>query len=664
MPYSFTGLSRRDFLKLCGATATVVSVSGLSVVVGCAPEKTKKVSKPTGPVKILDANNIPKYRQALVIPPVMPFSKKNGNVTEYEIAVRQFEQQVLPADFPKTTVWGYGRAGDPLPGSGKKSTFNYPGYTIETRSDQTVRVNWINGLIDGKGNFLPPLSPIDQTIHWADPAMAGAAVTETAKVDPKPYKGPVPIVTHVHGAHTLPQSDGFPTAWYLPDAKNIPSGYAKQGSNFATAGPPQTGSAWFEYPNSQRASTLWYHDHTLGMTRNNVYAGMAGFWLIRDDAEGALNLPGPAPKLNDPKGKVYREIPLAIQDRTFNTDGSLFYPDSRAFFDEYKGPYKPASQVPPIWNPEFFGNAMLVNGQTWPYLEVEPALYRFRILNGCNSRFLILKFDQAGLSFNQIGTEGGLLPDAPVKLDQLLVAPAERADVIVDFSKLKKGDEVILLNAGPDEPFKGAAEPLPPADPKTTGQVMKFKVVGKKGSAKGVVPAALPVIERLATTLPFRELIINEEVAPELDIPVSSHLGTGDRGPLEFISEITETPLVGDTEIWQIVNLTADAHPIHLHQAMFQVVDRQPFNKDEYKSSMEDNLQKGEGRTPLADLLTAAAVGPQPWETGWKDTVIANPGEVTRIIARFDLAGLYVWHCHILEHEDNEMMRPYMVNQP
>ncbi|MFA5867610.1 MAG: multicopper oxidase [Actinomycetota bacterium] len=658
---SFKGLSRRDFIRLCGATATIM---GVSAVAGCYPSKTIKILKPSGPFNMLDANNIPKFRQALVIPPVMPYSKKNGNVTEYEIAVRQFDQQILPPGMPKTTVWGYGRDGDPLPGPGKKSTFNYPAFTIETRSNQTVRVNWVNRLVNESGNFLPPLTAIDQTIHWADPAMAVAGATaEIQKADPKPYKGPVPIITHVHGAHTSPQSDGYPTAWYLPDAKNIPASYAKQGPRFATARPPQAGAAWFEYPNTQRASTLWYHDHALGITRNNVYSGMAGFWLIRDDVEDALNLPGPAPKLNDPKGKVYHEIPLGIQDKTFNTDGSLFYPDTRAFFDEYKGPYKPDSSVPPIWNPEFFGNAIVVNGQTWPYLEVEPALYRLRILNGCNSRFLILKFDQAGLPFKQIGTEGGLLPNAPIQIDQLLVAPAERADVIVDFSKLKKGDEVIMLNTGPDEPFKGVATPLDPADPKTTGQVMKFKVVGRKSSAKGIVPAALPAIERLTTDLPARELIINEEMAPEEDIPISSHLGTGDRGPLEFFSEITETPRVGDTEIWQIVNLTADAHPIHLHQVMFQVVDRQPMNKDEYKSSMEDSLQKGEDRTPLGELLTGPAVGPQPWEVGWKDTVVANPGEITRIVARFDLAGLYVWHCHVLEHEDNEMMRPYMVNQ-
>jgi len=200
---------------------------------------------------------------------------------------------------------------------------------------------------------------------------------------------------------------------------------------------------------------MWYHDHTLGMTRLNVYAGPAGFYLLRGgphDMQGN-QLPGPAPSIgSDPFGTFY-EIPLAIQDRSFNDDGSLFYPDSRAFFDEYPGPYIPNSPVAPIWNPEFFGNTMLVNGRTWPFLNVEQRRYRFRFLNGCDSRFLILKMDN-NLPFYQIGAEGGFLP-APVQLSQLIMSPAERADVIVDFTNVPVGTEITLLNLGPDEPFKG-----------------------------------------------------------------------------------------------------------------------------------------------------------------------------------------------------------------
>jgi FtsP/CotA-like multicopper oxidase with cupredoxin domain len=242
---------------------------------------------------------------------------------------------------------------------------------------------------------------LDQTLHWANPVSG-----PTWRRDQEPYLGPVPIVTHVHGAHVPPNSDGFPEAWYLPDAANIPDGYVTQGTFYDSVHEAPPGAAVFEYPNSQRATTLWYHDHSLGITRLNVYAGMAGFWLIRDDFEDGLNLPGPAPSAGDAPGTRYYEIPMVIQDRSFNEDGSLFYPDSRAFFDDYTGPYIPETTVSPIWNPEFFGDAMTVNGRTWPYLEVEPRLYRFRIINGSNSRFLVLKFDQDAI-FHQIGTEAG-----------------------------------------------------------------------------------------------------------------------------------------------------------------------------------------------------------------------------------------------------------------
>ncbi len=199
----------------------------------------------------------------------------------------------------------------PMPGTGKPTTFNYPAPTVETRTNAMVTVNWINGLVDPAGNFLPPLTPVDQTIHWASPMGMPAA----GKMgDPAPYKGPVPIVTHLHGAHTGPESDGYPMAWFLPDAKNIPAGYMTRGANFTSTGKEQAGAAKYAYPNTQPATTLWYHDHALGMTRNNVYSGLAGFWLIRDDTEDGLGLPGPAPKLGDKKGTAYYEIPLAIQD--------------------------------------------------------------------------------------------------------------------------------------------------------------------------------------------------------------------------------------------------------------------------------------------------------------------------------------------------------------
>jgi bilirubin oxidase len=295
----------------------------------------------------LDPTMIPKYVEPLIIPPEMPFEEiivqpGGKNITSYQIEVVQFDQRILPSigfgkkgdkPFPETTVWSYGAVGHP-------ETRNYPAFTIEAKVGKPTRVKWINNLVDARGDFLPHLLAVDQTLHWANPpqdCIDGTTRTDCRGQDPEPYLGPVPIVTHVHGAHVGPESDGYPEAWWLPAADDIPAGFATQGTLFdQIAGVPvEPGAAVFQYPNDQRETTLWYHDHTLGMTRLNVYAGPAGFWLIRGgDEEPKLNLPSPAPKLSDPPGKKYYEIPIAIQDRSFNADGSLFYPDNRAFFEE------------------------------------------------------------------------------------------------------------------------------------------------------------------------------------------------------------------------------------------------------------------------------------------------------------------------------------------
>ncbi|MDD4858683.1 MAG: multicopper oxidase [Dehalococcoidales bacterium] len=645
----------------------VYTVSLLAIMVMLLPSCTvnlKGIGMQAGAAPVmLDPLTIPKFVEPLFIPPAMPSAGRDDKAVTYRIAVKQFPQQVLPKGYPATTVWGYGSANGPDPGK-RGSTYSWPAYTIEAESYKNVRVYWINGLVDKKGNYLPHLFPVDQTLHWANPP--GPA--DSMGMNPAPYTGPVPIVTHLHGSHVQPVSDGYPEAWYLPNAKNIPAGFATQGSKYGSVLPAPKGSALFEYDNSQPATTLWYHDHSLGMTRTNVYAGLAGFYLIRDDIEKRLNLPGPAPKQGDKPGTKYYEIPLVIQDRTFNTDGSLFYPASREFFDGFTGPYIPDSDVPPIWNPEFFGNAMVVNGKTWPYLEVEPRLYRFRVLNGSNSRFMILTFDKAGLKINQIGSDGGLLPDKPVALDRLLMAKAERADIIVDFSSFAPGEEITLLNLGPDEPF-GGGEPgvdFIPANPATTGQVMKFKVVPltNRGN-RGQIPASLPAIARLTTDLPQRDLTLNEMVSSLGDFPVMALLGTAKDGALHWGDAITENPALSSTEIWRIINLTEDAHPIHPHQVQFQVVDRTPIDAMAYAAAQEAYIAGGKAGAPPDPMTfaTGPAVPPEPWETGWKDTVTVFPEGMTRIIARFDIPGLYVWHCHILEHEDNEMMRPYFVGK-
>jgi len=738
----------------------------------------------------LDPLTIPKYVTPLVIPPVMDNA---GTAHDYDIAVRQFQQQILPggiwntingrADaFPPTTVWSYGPAAEDraavaaLIAPSDASQFNYPAYTIENLKDTATTVDWINDLVDpATGNFRSHITPIDRSLHWANPESlpcVDAGKTKDCRVDPaqladptilqQPYTGPVPIVTHVHGAHVTPESDGYPEAWWLPDASNIPPGYATEGTlvnQYGTStNTPGAGVGSFTYTNDQPSTTLWYHDHTLGMTRNNVYAGPAGFWLIREAGGGesgllAGTLPGPAPTANqgvldlnvpgNPVRAAVREIPIVIQDRSFNADGSLFYPSTRSFFEEVKvnkvnvpfiGDPKDASDISPIWNPEAFFNAIVVNGVTWPALEVEPDLYRFRLLNGCNSRFLNLSMFVVNadgtlgqeVPFYQIGAEQSLLPNVvkvetgqktalcqndvapctaagtPVTTltdpqEALLMGLAERADVIVDFSGLAPGTKVRMINTADDAPFGGF--PNVPADPATTGQVMEFNLVadnleiGEGFTAPEDLVLSLPDPEDPAnTTTPFegaRDLALLEEISellcvtvkpsgtidwdkkarPDLpnnpDVcldkqgnpaasvpfgPKAAVLGiNGSAGPagptgstVTLWSDPIETnPGVGATETWELWNWSADAHPIHLHLVKFKVVNREPVDP-----------ATGNGTGPVAPALT---------EAGWKDTVIAYPGEVTRLNATFDIAGLYVWHCHIVEHEDNEMMVPYCV---
>jgi spore coat protein A, manganese oxidase len=648
-------ISRRAFLKIGSAGALTLYLHN-----GVGVEEVLAAPIPGG---TLAPGTIPKFVRPLVIPPAMPQSDLNV----YNIAVRQFQQEILPPPLPATTVWSYGAALNP-------ATFNYPAFTIEATRGTAVTVTWINDLKDSNGNFLPHLLPVDPTLHWANPpgGTAGRDSRPSFAATPGSYLGPVPIVTHAHGMEDVEDwSDGYAEAWFLPAAANIPSDFATVGTWFeffktkagllgATWGP---GQATFRYPNSQRPSTAWYHDHTLGLTRLNVYAGPAGFFIIRS-ADPADNptvagtgapaiLPGPAPQRGDAQGMKYIEIPIAIQDRSFNTDGSLFYPDTRAFFDGFLGPFIPNSDVSPIWNPEFFGNCIVVNGRTWPALDVEPRRYRFRLLNGCQSRFLILNFDDPKVEVWQIGAEGGFLR-APVQLDEILIGPAERADIIVDFAGVKFGTNVTLRNRGPDEPFGGRG--FRPADPQTTGQVMQFRV--NQGVPVGFVDPTTPPAQLVMPPAPglsetrTRSLALLELAAapPAPDIPIEARLGTFDPALgtpagitfLRWEDPETENPDPGDVEIWELYNFTEDAHPIHVHEVFFEVVNRQ-------------RLDKKTGR-PIQ-----APTAPTPTENGFKDTVIAYPGEVTRIRMRFANAGQFVWHCHIVEHEDNEMMRPYRI---
>lgn len=504
-----------------------------------------------------------KFVDPLPVPAVLKPKGYLACATYYEVRMRQVKQK-LHRDLPETTVWAYEGV--------------YPGPTFEVLRHEGVKVKWLNDLPDEH------LLPVDRTVHGAHP--------------PNPL---VRTVVHLHGGEVPAYSDGHPEAWFTRDFRKV--------------GPHFRSTVYF-YPNIQRPATLWYHDHALGITRLNVYAGLAGFYLIRDAFELGLNLPG---------GRF--EIPLVIQDRSFNADGSLFYP---------RQPDPPVPGVDPSIVPEFFGDTILVNGKVWPYLEVEPRKYRFRLLNGSNSRFYLLSLT-SGQPLIQIGTDGGLL-EAPVPVAELTLAPGERADVVVDFSAFA-GETIRLVN--------GAAAPFPGGDPPTedTSQVMEFRVTLPLSEPDtSTVPSSLRPIWWLS---PAAAALTRDLALVEAQDPFGRLLLLLDGK--RWSAPVSEKPRLGSVEVWRLINLTEDAHPIHLHLVQFQILGRRPFDVDRYRSRREL-------------VFTGPPVPPDPNERGLKDTVRANPGQVTSIIARFGaFAGPYVWHCHILEHEDHEMMRPYEV---
>ena len=480
-----------------------------------------------------------RFVDPLPIPPVLSPRRFKG-LTFYEIGMREF-QQVLHRDMPPTTLWGYNG--------------HYPGPTLEAYEHERVSVRWVNDLRDAHGNYRSEhylaVDPCSHGVH------EGGSAART--------------VVHLHGAHVAPESDGFAEATLLPGE-----------------------SAVFHYPNRQQAATLWYHDHALGITRLNVYMGLAGFYLLRDRAEQALGLP-----------RGDQEIPLLIQDRSFNPDGSLSYPER--------------------WQPEFLGTHILVNGKVSPYLEVGPGKYRLRLLNGSNTRTYVLVLD-SGQPFYQIGSDGGFLPE-PVKLTALTLAPAERADVIVDFSQ--RSGEVMLMNTA-----------LRPTDGLAMREVLQFRVTGGAVES-GRVPARLRPIRRLREedAIRVRELGLNR--APDACVAAGFKVLIDNRG----WEELTERPQLGTTEVWSFINRTAGMHPMHLHLVQMQILDRQPFQ-----------IMNGQA------IPTGPRRPPPPEEAGWKDTVRMNGFEITRVIAHFSgFSGRYSYHCHVLEHEDHEMMRQFEV---
>lgn len=457
----------------------------------------------------------------------------------YRIGMREADVRVH-RDLPPTRMWGYEGL--------------VPGPTFEARSGRPMLIEWSNEL--PQRHFLP----IDHTLHGA-----GADVPESR------------TVVHVHGARVRPEADGYPDSWYTPGDKRT-----------------------YRYSNRQQAATLWYHDHAMGIERLNVYAGLFGAFLIRDEVEDSLRLP-----------RNEFEIPLIIADRQFHADGRLYYPTSGM-------PEAP-------WVSEVYGDVMLINGKITPYLNVEPRPYRFRILNASNARFYYLALSD-NTPLRQIGSDQGLMPCA-ASIKSVTLAPAERADVVVDFAKLA-GQNIILRSLAMD--------------------LMQFKVAQRKLSVVNPLPQTLRAVPRIspANSAKTRRLTLDNYEDPNTHMMMMLLNATYWRQP------ITENPRLNSTEIWEFVNLTEDTHPIHLHMVRFQVLNRQRFDVDEYLMS---------GKMVYAGPL----IPPPENELGWKDTVRADAGLITRIIIPFEgYAGRYVWHCHVLEHAANEMMRPFQILAP
>lgn len=427
-----------------------------------------------------------------------------------------------------------------------------------------------------------------------------------------PLGNQVRLMTHLHGGFVAADSDGSPAATPL-------------GIGFGETQTVRYGNQAPHMP----ASLLWFHDHALGATRLNVFAGLAAAYVLRDRFDT-----GTEPNPIGIPGGAY-EIPLVVQDRQFNADGTMVYPRS-----DIEGA---------AWIGEYFGDVMLVNGKVWPYLEVEPRMYRLRILNGCNAR--ILNLDIGGVRFWQIGAEGGLF-DVPVPVRRLLLAPAERADVLVDFSRLA-GATVLMKNHRPPPSVSNPAPQL-----ESVMQVRVGTTVTHPGPTS--VPASLPGRRAdLRGPVATRYITLNE-IEPE-EAAWSLNL-SGAR----FDEPATETPRAGTVEDWVYINLTGDTHPMHLHLVTFQVIGRTPFNAKAYAAAFggAHGVPGGIDPTPFA---TGPMQPPLPEERGFKDTVKADPGTFTTIRAKFELpAGVsapqrYVHHCHIVEHEDNDMMRPFVV---
>ena len=722
-------ISRRQFLK-----SGAVAGAGLVVVNRLGWSRTPTAGAVVTPQVQLPGSSIAQFVDPLPLLSVAGGSMETvlAGADEIALTMREFQASVMPSTFVAaagtysgTWAWGY-RAG--ITTTNPAGT--YIGPVIVASRGTPTQVRYVNDLTTDE---IAWRDWTDQTLHWADPLNGGANTCAHTLVAGQPptaecaahYQGPVPAVPHLHGGEVPPVIDGGPDSWFTADA-------ALHGHAYYP-GPGGGGNASvYRYPNSQEAGPLWFHDHVLGATRLNVFAGLAGAYPLIDPNLALPTGLHPVGLQQGSTGPVDYLIPMVVQGRSFDTNGQWFFPTTGI------------NPEHPYWIPEFEGDTLVVNGKVWPFLNVEPRRYRFLFINGTNARAMEMFLTNPVTKVNgppiwQIGTDGGYL-DRPVKIDpsapkgqmqRLLFMPGERADVIIDFAGFA-GQSLILRNTG-RHPFpKGT-----PPHGTTIGRVIQFRVGpgpvpdASYDPASGI-PLRPPMIRLVnpatgtlaagVTADKTRQLTLNEVVSPAdepLEILVNNTKWDGLRadgsvrddftpvtagGATEYFSEF---PAEGTTEMWEIVNTTADAHPIHTHLTQYQVLNRQNYNTNKYGAAYAAafpggayipgygpplNYQTGNpralgGNPDITPYLQGPAMPPAPNEAGWKDTAIMYPGQVTRIAVRYSPTDKalndpnlvypfdpdakanptdpdghgYVWHCHIIDHEDNEMMRPYKV---
>lgn len=588
-------------------------------------------------IKILEASQVNKFKNKLDILPVFaPNYQKNINYNfdYYKVEACEFYQQMLPNNFNMTKVFGYRG----LCINQETNVLEYmqhsPGPAFDVIRDNAIKVEWNNRIL-GTHMF-----SIDSTLNWANP---NKLYPETKYVR-YPFGNyisqyPVPMVTHLHGGEVAPVFDGNPNAWFTSNGLKGPL----YETNIT------------EYLNTQQQATLMYHDHSKGIVRLNVYAGMLGPYIIRESVVDK-NISN---NVNLPSGKY--DVVLIIQDKTFYDDGSLYYPSEGINTAEH-----------PYWVNQFYGNIACVNGKVWPNMDVEDCVYRFRIINGSNTRsYKIYMSDKS--KFIQIGTDGGLV-ESPRSLDYFIISPTERIEVLIDFSKYNDGDKIILKNDYIID------------DSINIFDVMQFTV--KKVSINNMynVPNVLNFIPKLIPNQPQYYSTLHKEFGIKYRPSQNAAKGMLIDGQ-PYINPPSDYFYLGSTFEWSFINLTNELHPMHVHLMQFQILYRQKIDVATYLKEWT----KVNGALPMNSptmkiipdkFLIGPRLAPQLFEIGWKDTIQAPAGYLTKIIIRIaptsvnnmsinlgenlfpfnpSEAPFYVYHCHIFEHEDNDMMRPMII---